>query len=29
MLNQVADGVSVRQSEWVLSNAIAVRGRVA
>ena len=26
MLNQVADGVWVRQSEWVLSNAIAVRG---
>jgi glyoxylase-like metal-dependent hydrolase (beta-lactamase superfamily II) len=26
MLNQVADGVWVRRSEWVLSNAIAVRG---
>src|SRR6201987_211132 len=26
MLNQVADGVWVRQSEWVFSNAIAVRG---
>ena len=26
MLNQVADGVWVRQSEWVLSNAIVVRG---
>src|ERR1700683_5367409 len=26
MLNQVADGVRVRQSAWVLSNAIAVRG---
>jgi glyoxylase-like metal-dependent hydrolase (beta-lactamase superfamily II) len=26
MLRQVADGVWVRQSEWVLSNAIAVRG---
>jgi len=26
MLNQVADGVWVRQSEWVSSNAIAVRG---
>jgi hypothetical protein len=26
VLNQVADGVWVRQSEWVLSNAIAVRG---
>src|SRR3954463_231537 len=26
MLNQVADGVWVRQSEWVWSNAIAVRG---
>jgi glyoxylase-like metal-dependent hydrolase (beta-lactamase superfamily II) len=26
MLNQVADGVWVRQSAWVLSNAIAVRG---
>lgn len=25
MLNQVADGVWVRQSEWVWSNAIAVR----
>lgn len=27
MLNQVADGVWVRQSEWVWSNAIVVRGR--
>ena len=27
MLNQVADGVWVRQSEWVLSNATAVRGK--
>jgi glyoxylase-like metal-dependent hydrolase (beta-lactamase superfamily II) len=26
VLNQVADGVWVRQSEWVWSNAIAVRG---
>jgi hypothetical protein len=26
MLNQVADGVWVRQSGWVWSNAIAVRG---
>jgi glyoxylase-like metal-dependent hydrolase (beta-lactamase superfamily II) len=26
MLNQVADGVWVRQSEWVWSNAVAVRG---
>ena len=26
MLNQVADGVWVRQSEWVSSNAIVVRG---
>ena len=26
MLNQVADGVRVRQSAWVWSNAIAVRG---
>src|SRR5690349_23405302 len=26
MLHQVADGVWVRQSEWVWSNAIAVRG---
>ncbi len=26
MLNQVADGVWVRQSEWVWSNAIMVRG---
>jgi glyoxylase-like metal-dependent hydrolase (beta-lactamase superfamily II) len=26
VLNQVADGVWVRQSAWVLSNAIAVRG---
>jgi glyoxylase-like metal-dependent hydrolase (beta-lactamase superfamily II) len=26
MLNQVADGVWVRQSEWVLSNATVVRG---
>ncbi|HEY2700672.1 MAG TPA: MBL fold metallo-hydrolase [Pseudonocardiaceae bacterium] len=26
MLNQVADGVWVRQSEWVSSNTIAVRG---
>jgi glyoxylase-like metal-dependent hydrolase (beta-lactamase superfamily II) len=26
MLNQVADGVWVRQSEWVVSNAIVVRG---
>src|SRR5207237_9926993 len=26
MLNQVADGVWVRQSSWVWSNAIAVRG---
>ena len=26
MLSQVADGVWVRQSEWVWSNAIAVRG---
>jgi hypothetical protein len=26
MLNQVADGVWVWQSEWVWSNAIAVRG---
>ena len=26
MLNQVADGVWVRQSAWVMSNAIAVRG---
>jgi glyoxylase-like metal-dependent hydrolase (beta-lactamase superfamily II) len=26
MLNQVADGVWVRQSEWVSSNAIAVQG---
>jgi glyoxylase-like metal-dependent hydrolase (beta-lactamase superfamily II) len=26
VLNQVADGVWVRQSEWVFSNAIAVRG---
>src|SRR6476661_9131095 len=26
MLNEVADGVWVRQSEWVWSNAIAVRG---
>jgi hypothetical protein len=25
MLNQVADGVWVRQSAWVWSNAIAVR----
>ena len=28
MLNQVADGVWVRQSAWVLSNAIAVRGEL-
>ena len=27
MLNQVADGVWVRQSEWVWSNAIVVRGQ--
>src|SRR5215467_787592 len=27
MLNQVADGVWVRQSGWVWSNAIAVRGK--
>src|ERR1700751_2784072 len=27
MLNQVADGVWVRQSAWVWSNAIAVRGK--
>src|SRR6266568_645166 len=27
MLNQVADGVWVRQSAWVWSNAIAVRGQ--
>lgn len=27
MLNQVADGVWVRQSEWVWSNAIVVRGK--
>jgi glyoxylase-like metal-dependent hydrolase (beta-lactamase superfamily II) len=26
MLNQVADGVWVRQSEWVWSNSIVVRG---
>jgi glyoxylase-like metal-dependent hydrolase (beta-lactamase superfamily II) len=26
MLNQVADGVWVRQSEWVMSNAVVVRG---
>src|SRR5512132_4069165 len=26
MLNQVADGVLVRQSEWVCTNSIAVRG---
>ena len=26
MLDQVADGVWVRQSEWVWSNAIVVRG---
>ena len=26
MLNQVADGVWVRQSAWVWSNAIVVRG---
>jgi len=26
MLNQVADGVWVRQSEWVWSNSILVRG---
>src|SRR3954451_21072190 len=26
MLNQVAEGVWVRQSEWVWSNAIVVRG---
>ena len=26
MLNQVADGVWVRQSEWVWSNAVVVRG---
>ena len=26
MLNQVADGVWVRQSGWVWTNAIAVRG---
>ncbi|MCY7288028.1 MAG: MBL fold metallo-hydrolase, partial [Cryobacterium sp.] len=26
MLNQVADGVWVRQSEWVWSNAIVVLG---
>ena len=26
MLNQVADGVWVRQSEWVWTNSIAVRG---
>jgi len=26
VLNQVADGVWVRQSAWVWSNAIAVRG---
>jgi glyoxylase-like metal-dependent hydrolase (beta-lactamase superfamily II) len=26
MLNEVADGVWVRQSEWVWSNAVAVRG---
>ncbi len=26
MLDQVADGVRVRQSEWVWSNAIVVRG---
>src|SRR3954465_2808293 len=26
MLNQVADGVWIRQSAWVWSNAIAVRG---
>jgi hypothetical protein len=25
-LNQVADGVWVRQSEWVWTNSIAVRG---
>lgn len=25
-LNQVANGVWVRQSEWVLTNSIAVRG---
>ncbi len=28
MLSEVTDGVWVRQSEWVLSNAVAVRGRV-
>jgi len=26
MLNQVAEGVWVRQSEWVMSNAVVVRG---
>ena len=26
MLNEVADGVWVRQSEWVWSNAVVVRG---
>ena len=26
MVNQVADGVWVRQSEWVWTNSIAVRG---
>ena len=26
MLNQVADGVWVRQSDWVWSNAVVVRG---
>ncbi len=26
MLNEVADGVWVRQSEWVWSNSILVRG---
>jgi hypothetical protein len=26
MLNRVADGVWVRQSEWVWSNAVVVRG---
>src|SRR4029450_12919751 len=27
MLNQVGDGVWVRQSEWVWSNAVVVRGQ--
>ena len=29
MLTEVADGVWVRQSEWVWSNAIVVRGEAS